>query len=254
MSSDAAQRPLVAILSGAGISTDSGIPDYRGPQGLWRSDPEAEKLVTYRYYMSDPEIRRRSWRMRRDSQALRARPNVAHTAVARLADSGVPVRVITQNVDGLHQLAGVPERKVLELHGTVRAVVCTRCGARTSMAQALERVAAGEDDPDCLTCGGILKSATVMFGEALDQEVLGRAMAISQVCDVFIAVGTSLSVQPAASLAGMAAEHGARLIIVNAEPTPYDPLAAEVIREPIGTALPALLDALAAGGAAATGG
>ncbi len=116
-------KPLVAILSGAGISTDSGIPDYRGPNGLWRRDPEAEKLVTYEYYMGDPEIRRRSWRMRRETGALRARPNAAHRAVAELERSGVPVRVITQNVDGLHQLAGFSARKVLELHGTARSCV-----------------------------------------------------------------------------------------------------------------------------------
>ncbi|MFF4230511.1 NAD-dependent deacetylase [Streptomyces sp. NPDC001820] len=233
---------LVAILSGAGISTDSGIPDYRGPKGVWRRDPEAEKLVTYDYYMGDPEIRRRSWRMRRDSTAWRARPNAAHLAVAELdRQSGVAVRVITQNVDGLHQLAGMPERKVLELHGTARTVTCTRCHARSPMAQALERVEAGEEDPPCRACGGILKSATVMFGERLDPAVLAEAMAIAKASEVFIAVGSSLQVQPAASLAGIAAEHGARLAIVNAEPTPYDELADEVVREPIGTALPSLL-------------
>ncbi|WKX73223.1 Sir2 family NAD-dependent protein deacetylase [Streptomyces sp. XD-27] len=247
MSSDATRRPLVAIFSGAGISTDSGIPDYRGPQGLWRRDPEAEKLVTYDCYMSDPEIRRRSWLMRRDSQALRARPNAAHEAVVRLERSGVPVRVITQNVDGLHQLAGMPARKVLELHGTARAVRCTRCDRRSDMAEALERVAAGEPDPACRECGGILKSATVMFGESLDPVVLGEAVAVTKACEVFIAVGSSLQVQPAASLAGIAVEHGARLIIVNAEPTPYDALADEVLREPIGTALPELLAGLAEG-------
>ncbi|MGP4000262.1 SIR2 family NAD-dependent protein deacylase [Streptomyces sp. 8N706] len=239
-------RPLIAVLSGAGISTDSGIPDYRGPNGLWRRDPEAEKLVTYAYYMADPEIRRRSWRMRRDSAALRARPNAAHHAVADLERSGVPVRVITQNVDGLHQLAGMPARKVLELHGTARVVQCTGCAVRSEMAEALERVAAGEEDPLCRACGGILKSATVMFGERLDPEVLGRALSVAKACDIFIAVGTSLQVQPAASLAGTAAQHGARLIIVNAEPTPYDGQADEVVREPIGTALPALLARLTA--------
>jgi NAD-dependent deacetylase len=238
--------PLVAILSGAGISTDSGIPDYRGPQGLWRRDPEAEKLVTYDHYMSDPEIRRRAWVMRRDSEALRARPNAAHDAVVRLERAGVPVRVITQNVDGLHQLAGLPGRKVLELHGTARAVVCTKCHLRSGMAEALDRVAAGEADPGCLSCGGILKSATVMFGQRLDPAVLADAMAIAKGCQIMIAVGTSLRVQPAASLAGIAAEHGARLVIVNAEPTPYDPIADEVVREPIGSALPALLDGIAA--------
>ncbi|MFF3748968.1 NAD-dependent deacetylase [Streptomyces sp. NPDC002018] len=232
---------LVAILSGAGISTDSGIPDYRGPNGLWRRDPGAEKLVTFDLYMTDPEIRRRSWRMRSDSPTLRARPNGAHRAVAELDRSGTAVRVITQNVDGLHQLAGMPARKVLELHGTARRISCTRCHARSSMEEALSRVAAGEEDPRCRVCDGILKSATVMFGERLDPEVLARSMAIAKACEVFIAVGTTLQVQPAASLAGIAADHGARLIVVNAEPTPYDDRADEIIREPIGTALPALL-------------
>ncbi|WP_328446476.1 NAD-dependent deacetylase [Streptomyces sp. NBC_00386] len=234
-------RPLVAILSGAGISTDSGIPDYRGPNGLWRKDPEAEKLVTYEYYMGDPEIRRRAWQMRRETGALQAEPNAAHRAVAELERSGVPVRVITQNVDGLHQLAGMPARKVLELHGTARSFVCTGCHARGPMEDALARVDAGEDDPACLECGGILKPATVMFGERLDPVVLGQAAAIAKACQVFIAVGSSLQVQPAAGLAGVAADHGARLVVVNAEPTPYDELADDVVREPIGTALPELL-------------
>lgn len=240
-------KPLVAILSGAGVSTDSGTPDYRGPHGLWREDPEAEKLVTYEYYMGDPEIRRRSWQMRRENRTLQAEPNAAHRAVAELERSGTPVRVITQNVDGLHQLAGMPARKVLELHGTARQVVCTNCGARGTMADALARVEAGEADPPCLECGGILKSATVMFGERLDPVVLGDALAISKACTVFIAVGSSLQVQPAAGLAGVAADHGARLVIVNAEPTPYDDRADDVIREPIGSALPKLLAELRAG-------
>ncbi|MFI8889947.1 SIR2 family NAD-dependent protein deacylase [Streptomyces paradoxus] len=240
-------KPLVALLTGAGISTDSGIPDYRGPNGLWRRDPEAEKLVTYEYYMGDPEIRRRSWLMRRDTGALRAGPNAAHRAVAELERSGVPVRVITQNVDGLHQLAGMPARKVLELHGSARSVVCTGCHARGPMTDALARVEAGEEDPPCRECGGILKPATVMFGERLDPVVLGEAAAISKACQVFVAVGTSLQVQPAAGLAGVAADHGARLIIVNAEPTPYDDRADEIVRDPIGTALPELLRGLTAG-------
>ncbi|MFD5444425.1 SIR2 family NAD-dependent protein deacylase [Streptomyces tendae] len=244
-------KPLVAILSGAGVSTDSGIPDYRGPNGLWRRDPEAEKLVTYEYYMADPEIRRRSWLVRRETAALHAEPNAAHRAVADLERRGVPVRVLTQNVDGLHQLAGVSARKVLELHGTARACVCTGCGARGPMADALARIEAGEDDPPCLDCGGVLKPATVMFGERLDPVVLGEAAAISKACQVFVAVGTSLQVEPAAGLAGVAVEHGARLIVVNAEPTPYDDLADEVVREPIGTALPELLRGLGSPGTGA---
>jgi NAD-dependent deacetylase len=241
-------KPLVAVFSGAGISTDSGIPDYRGPNGLWRRDPEAEKLVTYEYYMADPEIRRRSWQMRRKTHALKAEPNAAHRAVAELERAGVPVRVITQNVDGLHQLAGMPERKVLELHGSARSAVCTGCRARGPIEEVLARVDDGEEDPACLECGGILKSATVMFGQPLDPVVLGEAMAISKACTVFVAVGSSLQVQPAAGLVGVAADNGAHLVIVNAEPTPYDDFAHEVVREPIGTALPRLLRGLHAQG------
>ncbi len=237
-------KPLVALHTGAGISTDSGIPDYRGPNGLWRKDPEAEKLVTYDYYMGDPEIRRRSWQLRRRNHALQAEPNAAHRAVVDLERSGVPVRVITQNVDGLHQLAGLPARKVLELHGTAREFTCTRCHARGPMADAIARVEAGENDPACLVCGGILKSATVYFGEHLDPVVLGEAAAVTKACQVFIAVGSTLQVHPAAGLAGVAVDHGARLVIVNAEATPYDELADEVVREPIGTALPRLLRGL----------
>ncbi|MEV1019361.1 Sir2 family NAD-dependent protein deacetylase [Streptomyces sp. NPDC050264] len=238
-------KPLVAILTGAGISTDSGIPDYRGPNGVWRKDPDAEKLVTYEYYMNDPEIRRRAWQVRRRARTLTAEPNGAHRAIAGLDEAGVPVRVITQNVDGLHQLAGMPGRKVLELHGSARQFVCTQCGGRGPMEAAIARVEAGEDDPGCPVCGGILKSTTVMFGERLDPVVLGEAVAISKACQVFFAVGSSLQVQPAAGLAGLAAEHGARLVVVNAEPTPYDEVADEVVREPIGTALPRLLGELA---------
>ncbi|MCH0542432.1 NAD-dependent deacetylase [Streptomyces sp. MUM 203J] len=239
---------MVAILSGAGISTDSGIPDYRGPNGVWRKDPGAERLVTYDAYMSDPAVRRRSWRMRLEGPVMGARPNAAHRAIAALERTpGFAVRVLTQNVDGLHQSAGMPERKVLELHGTARAVVCTGCHARSPMEDVLERVRAGEADPACTDCGSVLKSATVMFGQRLDPVVMGQAVGIAKAAEVFLAVGSSLQVQPAASLVGTAAEHGARLVIVNAEPTPYDAVADEIVREPIGTALPELLEQLKAG-------
>ncbi len=238
-------RPLVAILTGAGISTDSGIPDYRGPQGLWTRDPEAEKLATISYYLADPEIRRRSWLMRRENHVRRPQPNAAHQAITELASSGaVALRVITQNTDGLHQQSGLPPRTVLELHGSSRSVVCTACGARSGLAQALDRVDAGEPDPPCRACGGILKTATVMFGESLDPQVLAEAAAIARASDVFFAVGTTLQVYPAAGLVDLAVDAGARLVIVNAEPTPYDADADEVVREPIGTALPRLLRAL----------
>jgi len=235
---------LVAFLTGAGISTDSGIPDYRGPQGVWTRDPDAEKLVTIDYYMADPEIRKRSWQMRHDTPALRAEPNSAHFAIAALHDSGVAMRVITQNIDGLHQKAGVPARKVLELHGSARTVVCTQCGDKTTLREAITRLDAGELDPACRICGGILKTATVMFGENLNQRTLLEATTVASACTVMYAVGTSLQVHPAAGLVGVAAEHGAKIVIVNAEPTPYDETADEVVREPIGTALPRLLSQL----------
>lgn len=239
-------KPLVAILSGAGISTDSGIPDYRGPNGLWARHPDYEKLVTIDYYMADAEIRRRSWLMRREMFDLNPQPNAAHRAIAMLSESGAAaVRVITQNVDGLHQAAGMPARKVLELHGTSRTIVCTECRDKTSISSAFARIDAGEGDPPCLKCGGILKTATVMFGEGLDPDVLASAAAIAKACTVMFAVGTSLQVYPAAGLAAIAANAGSRLVIVNAEPTPYDDIAAEVVREPISEALPRLLDALA---------
>jgi NAD-dependent deacetylase len=238
-------RPLVAVLSGAGLSTDSGLRDYRGPQGLWRDDPTAQRMVTITDYLADPEVRRRAWRMRLEHGVLGARPNVAHRALAAYERTGLPIRVLTQNVDGLHQLGGVTPRKVLELHGTARMVQCVRCKARGEMAEALARVEAGESDPPCLACGGVLKPATVLFGEHLDPEVLGQARAVAAACHVLVAVGTTLQVHPAAGLVDIALARGAQVIVVNADPTPYDDAAAEVVREPIGTSVPALLRRLA---------
>jgi NAD-dependent deacetylase len=234
----------VAVLTGAGISTDSGIPDFRGPQGLWTKNPGAEKLSTYQAYVSDPAVRRRSWQARRDHPAWRAEPNRAHVALAGLARSGLVTSVITQNIDGLHQKAGTPADKVIELHGTMFSVMCVSCGDRSPMAGALARVEAGEEDPACVRCGGILKSATVMFGQALDPGVLARAGQAAAACDLLLAVGSTLTVEPAASLCGVAAAAGAALVIVNRDPTPYDPLAAEVIRDPIGDAIPRIASLL----------
>ncbi len=228
----------VAALTGAGVSTDSGIPDYRGPQGIWTRNPAAEKLATYHVYVADPDVRRRSWQMRRDNPAWTAEPNAAHLALAELGRSGIPTWVITQNIDGLHQKAGTPRDRVLELHGTMFEVVCLGCGERTAMADAMTRVNAGEEDPACQRCGGILKSATVMFGEALDPVVLGCAADAAVACGLFLAVGTTLTVEPAASLCRLAVDSGAPLVIVNRDPTPYDGIATAVIRDPIGGALP----------------
>ncbi len=231
----------ITVLTGAGISTDSGIPDYRGPNGVWTRDPDAEKLVTLSYYVADPDIRRRAWLMRRDLGIGEVRPNAGHRALVDLERQGRLRALVTQNVDGLHQAAGRSPGVVLELHGTVHEVECLSCADRTTTAQALARVDAGEPDPACLVCGGILKTATVSFGQALDETVLDAAVAAAADCDVFLAVGTSLGVHPAAGLTDVAAATGARVVVVNAEPTPYDSLAALVVREPIGTALPRLL-------------
>jgi NAD-dependent deacetylase len=231
----------VCVLTGAGISTDSGIPDYRGPDGVWTRDPDAEKLVTLSCYLADPEIRRRSWLMRRDLQAAAVRPNAGHAALVDLERQGRLRALLTQNIDGLHQAAGSSPAAVLELHGTVHAVECTGCGDRTAMGHALARVAAGEPDPACAVCGGVLKSATVYFGQALDAAVFDAATDAAADCDVFLAVGTSLAVHPVAGLVGVAAAHGARVAIVNAEPTPYDGLADLVVRRPISEALPRLV-------------
>jgi NAD-dependent deacetylase len=229
---------VLAVLTGAGISTDSGIPDFRGPQGLWTRNPGAQQMSTYQAYLSDPAVRRRSWQARRGHPAWRAEPNAAHHALAGLARSAIDTQVITQNIDELHQKAGTPAERVIELHGTMFSVVCVSCGDRSPMAGALSRVEAGEEDPDCPRCGGILKSATVMFGQPLDPGVFARAEQAARRCDLFLAIGSTLTVEPAASLCGLAVAGGAALVIVNADPTPYDGLAAEVIREPIGTAVP----------------
>jgi NAD-dependent deacetylase len=191
--------------------------------------------------VSDPAIRRRAWRERRDHPAWHARPNAAHAALVDLERQGRLRALITQNIDGLHHVAGSSPALVLEVHGSMREVACLDCGERTTMRSALDRVDAGEPDPACLTCGGILKSATISFGQALDAGVIGAAARAAADCDVFLAAGTSLTVHPVAGLTEVAAASGARVVIVNAEPTPYDGLADLVVREPTGTALPRLL-------------
>lgn len=233
----------ITVLTGAGVSTDSGIPDYRGPDGVWTRDPDAEKLVTLCYYLADPEIRRRSWLMRRDLQAADPRPNAGHAALVDLERQGRLRALVTQNIDGLHQAAGSGPDRVLEIHGTVHEVLCTSCGDRTPMRAALDRVEAGEPDPACLVCGGVLKSATIYFGQLLEERVVEAAVAAAADCDVFLAVGTSLTVHPAAGLVEVAVRNGARVVVVNAEPTPYDDVADLVVHEPIGTALPRLVAA-----------
>jgi NAD-dependent deacetylase len=240
----------VGVLTGAGISTDSGIPDFRGPAGLWTKDPAAEKMSTFQVYVSDPAVRQRSWQARLVHPAWAAEPNAAHLALARLATSPIDTHVITQNIDGLHQKAGTPDDRVMELHGTIHQVVCVGCGARTEMAETLVRVRAGEADPPCTDCSGILKSATVMFGQELDIAVLSRAATAAQHASLFLAIGSTLTVEPAASLCAVAVRGGAKLVIINRDPTPYDDLAVATIRQPISEAVPAIVGKLLAEAAA----
>ncbi|HEY3682079.1 MAG TPA: Sir2 family NAD-dependent protein deacetylase [Streptosporangiaceae bacterium] len=235
----------VTVLTGAGISTDSGIPDFRGPRGVWTRDRSAEALATLDTYVSDADVRKRSWRTRADHPAWSARPNAAHLALVELERSGKLRAIVTQNIDELHQRAGSSPGRVIEVHGTMFRVTCLDCGETAPMERALERVAAGEEDPACRTCGGILKSATISFGQALEADVFNAAVAAAADCDLFMAVGTSLGVYPVAGLCDIALECGARLVIVNAQPTPYDRVADAVVRDPIGDALPAMIAASA---------
>lgn len=235
-----AARRVVA-LTGAGISTDSGVPDFRGPQGLWTRNPKAEKLSDITHYMSDPEVRRLSWRSRLEHPAWAAKPNAGHLALVELERRGKLHALITQNVDELHQLAGNSPEKVIEVHGTMRQVVCMRCGERGPMERALERVRAGESDPPCRSCGGILKSATISFGQPLVPEVIDRALRAAVEADLLLAVGTTLRVHPVAGAVPAAKAAGARLVIVNAEPTPFDDLADALFHDSISSVLPRLV-------------
>ena len=236
---DEAER--VVVLTGAGISTESGIPDFRGPQGVWTKNPRAEKLSNIHYYMADPEVRKDSWRARLGHPAWNAKPNAGHFALAALEKRGKLHALITQNIDELHQMAGNSPDKVLEVHGTMRKVVCMACGMIAPMQRVLDRVRAGEEDPPCCDCGGILKSATISFGQSLVPELIARAMCAAAEADLFFAVGTSLQVYPIAGVVPAARAAGAKIVILNSEPTSFDGKANAVFREPIGAVLPLLL-------------
>lgn len=235
----------VTVLSGAGLSTAAGIPDFRGPQGTWTRHPDQVELLDIGRYVADPEVRRRGWRMWRDHPAWHARPAAGHRAVAELGRAGRLQAVLTQNFDGLHQAGGSDPADVVELHGTLRTTSCLACGAREDTRAVLARLDA-EPDPPCAVCGGVLKPDVVYFGERLPERALDRAIAAAQDGDVLVAVGSTLTVQPVASLVGLAAEVGAEVVIVNAEPTPYDRVADRVVRNPIEQALPALVSELLA--------
>ena len=227
----------VVVLTGAGISTESGIPDFRGPNGLWTKDPKAERLSSLQAYMEDPALRVTAWQARLAHPAWSAAPNAGHRALVQLERKGKLHTLVTQNIDGLHQAAGSSPERVVEIHGTLREVVCMACDERAPMVAALDRVRAGEADPECRTCGGILKSATISFGQSLREEDLQRAQTAAEECDLFVAAGTSLTVYPVAYLPAIALRAGARLVVLNAEPTPYDDRAHAVSREPLGEIL-----------------
>ncbi|MDQ2927620.1 MAG: Sir2 family NAD-dependent protein deacetylase [Pseudomonadota bacterium] len=232
---DAAQR--IVVLTGAGISTESGIPDFRGPSGVWTKNPAAEKQSTIDHYLADPALRQTVWRTRLESPAWTAQPNEGHRALVTLERRGKLHALVTQNIDELHQRAGQSPELVVEVHGSMRRVMCWLCGRRAPMEEALARVRAGEADPHCLDCGGILKSDTISFGQMLVPAVVERMMTVTAEADLLLAIGTTLQIYPAAGMVPAAADSGAGVIIVNNQPTPMDDLADVVIREPIGAVL-----------------
>ena len=239
----------IVAFTGAGISTESGIPDFRSPGGVWtRYDP---RDFTFDRYVASAQVRANSWAMRREFFAQRVEPNAAHRALARLAEAGRMLGVVTQNIDGLHQLAGSPD--VVEIHGSAREVICigrsprqgmpAGCGFAAPYAWAFERLDAGDDDPGCPDCGGIVKSATISFGQVLTPGVVDAALAMVSSADLLLTVGSSLQVYPAADLPVAAVRSGAALAIVNDEPTPLDDVADLVVRGRAGEVLGAAVDA-----------
>jgi NAD-dependent deacetylase len=230
----------VVVLTGAGISTDSGIPDFRGPQGVWTLNPKAERMSDIRYYVSDAEVRRLSWQSRLAHPAWTAQPNSGHRALVDLEARGKLHALVTQNIDGLHQRAGNSPEVVVEVHGNLHKALCLSCGWRGPMHDVLERVRAGEEDPQCATCGGILKSDTISFGQSLVPGVIARAMNAASETDCLLCVGTSLQVYPIAGAVPSAKAAGASVIIVNAQPTGFDDIADVKLTDPISEVLPRL--------------
>lgn len=235
------QAERIVVLTGAGISTDSGIPDFRGPQGVWTKNPAAEKQATLQNYLAEPQVRRAAWQNRLHSPMWQAAPNLGHRALVELERRGKLSLLITQNVDGLHQAAGSDPAFMVEIHGTVHEVNCLDCGERAPMERALARVQAGEDDPSCRSCGGILKSATISFGQQLIQRDLARAEAAAQSCDLVLAVGSTLQVYPVAAVVPVAKRAGAKVVILNADSTGMDELADVIVMAQIGDVLPRIV-------------
>ena len=236
----------IVVLTGAGISTDSGIPDFRGPQGVWTLNPKAERMSDIRYYVADPEVRRLSWQSRLAHPAWTAEPKAGHSALVTLERSGRLRALITQNIDGLHQRAGSDPQRVIEVHGTLHYAICLDCQARLPMSDVLERVRAGEEDPRCERCGGILKSDTISFGQPLIPRVIDRALRAAAAADLLLAVGSTLQVYPVAAIVPGAKAGGASLIIVNRDPTPFDEIADITLAGSISQVLPHIVGGLTA--------
>lgn len=228
----------VVALTGAGLSTESGIPDFRSPGGVW----ERYRPIEYGEFVRSEAARREHWKYKRDTipVMLEARPNDGHRALARLEDAGRLAAVVTQNIDGLHQAAG--SRTVLELHGTNRAAVCLECDVSEPIEPVLERLLAGHDVPRCLACSGVLKPATVSFGQSLPRDVLEESIRLAASCDCLLAIGSSLQVQPAASLVDVAKQGGAAILILTKSATPYDRVADARLGTALGESLPRLID------------
>jgi NAD-dependent deacetylase len=241
-----ASAEQVVALTGAGVSTASGIPDFRGPQGVWTTEPGAERLFSLEAYLADPQVRREVWQRRLDNPAFRVGPNPGHRALAELERLGRLHTLVTQNIDGLHQAGGSDPDRVIEIHGTVHEVECLSCDRRVPAGPVLERVRQGDPDPRCEVCGGLQKSATVSFGQSLDPARLQRAHDAVMGCDLFLAIGSSLVVHPVALLPRTALEAGARLVVINAEPTPYDDVAHAVVRSDIVATLTTLVESVRA--------
>ena len=232
----------IAVLTGAGISTDSGLPDFRGPNGLWTKNPEAEKASTISHYVNEPEIRKLNWKLRAEGSLwANVHPNDGHRALLLLQERGVLHTLITQNVDELHQISGIDPDLVVEIHGTTRKAGCLSCDYRTTMEAVLDRVRAGEEDPACPNCAGIIKSATISFGQALVAADLQRAQQAADEADLLLAIGSTLMVNPIASIVPRSKRGGAKLVIINGESTPFDGIADAVINSSISHVLPTVI-------------
>ena len=230
----------VSVFTGAGVSTESGIPDFRSPGGIWsRYDPED---FTIQRFVADKEARKRNWEVRKELVSADYQPNPAHHAIRELEELGKLSCVITQNIDGLHHAAGNTEEKIIELHGTIKFAKCMDCNDRLLLTDVLERFDKGETDPHCKKCGGLLKAATVAFGEAMPQDKMRRAELCSRECDLFIVIGSSLVVYPAASMPIIAKQAGAKLVIINFAPTNMDSQADVVIHEKAGPVMEAIME------------